>query len=148
MPRISRLTILFLTACGAPMVAHDGGLPDAGTPSQRACVSSSCEAAGTWRVNLTGDAGNPVCQPVDDQVVLTSDGASVCMLRATDGGTDGGCGFVFEVAWHQTAGSETLDGLDTWSFGLEDGGHMYGAFHTAVRGISNCEATFNVHGVR
>ena len=142
------LLIAFAACSGGTMPPPDSGHQDSGPHPpgpQQFCVRSSCEAGGVWRVIYMGTSGNPVCKPVDDQIEFTSDGGSVCMLRASDGGSDGGCGLQFVIRWQQDAG---LDGSDTWNVGIPDAGHMYGTWHTEVTGISNCQSTYDVHAVR
>ncbi|MBK7864073.1 MAG: hypothetical protein IPJ65_36830 [Archangiaceae bacterium] len=149
MKRCALAVVWAAAACssGSGLVT-DAGVHDAGSGPQAFCVRSSCSAGGNYGVGFAGSAPNPVCQPVDDQLTLTSDGGAVCMVKATDGGSDGGCGLQFVIEWSQVSGGESLHGVDTWDFDLPDAGHLYGTWTTHVTGISNCDATFGVHGTR
>ncbi|MBK7864491.1 MAG: hypothetical protein IPJ65_38990 [Archangiaceae bacterium] len=112
------LAVLWVAACSSGSgVVTDAGVHDSGMQgAQPYCVRSSCAAGGNYGVGFAASAPNPVCQPVDDQLTLTSDGGAVCMVKATDGGSDGGCGLQFVIAWSQTSGGESLNGVDTWDF--------------------------------
>ena len=144
-----RLLPLLVAACTGAPAAPDAGPKDAGLGPQQHCVASSCDVEGVWLVAFTGvPAMNPVCRPVEDQLRFTSDGGTVCMLEASDGGGDGGCGLEFVVRWRQDAGSDYLDGTDVWGFDVPDAGHLYGTWKTQVTGVSNCSATYAIHAVR
>jgi hypothetical protein len=144
--------VLLFAACTAPPSQGDSGQPDSGPydsgPGTAVfCVRSSCNtASGIWRVAYAGTASNPVCRPIDDQIQLTSDGGAVCMLLASDGGSDGGCAFQFVVEWSQVSSSDSLHGTDTWDVDIPDAGHMYGSWTTHVTGVTNCDAVWSIHG--
>jgi hypothetical protein len=139
---------LAIAACTAPPSPPDSGPLDSGPQVQQFCVGSFCSAGGTWRVAYAGTASNPVCRPVDDQLQLTSDGGTVCMLRASDGGSDGGCGLQFVIVWAQAGDGGGLQGVDTWDVFIPDAGHMYGSWATHVTGVTSCDAVWSIHGQR
>jgi hypothetical protein len=85
---------------------------------------------------------------VEDQLRFSSDGGTVCMRDASDGGTDGGCALTFVVRWQQDAGSGSFAGTDVWAFEVPDAGHAYGTWVTQVTGVASCSATYATHAVR
>lgn len=142
--------MLLLVACsagpsGTDAGPVDSGVPDAGPGVRQACVASTCELkSGVWQVIFTGVSANPLCRPVDEQVELTSSGSTLCMLKAVDGGSDGGCGFEFYFRSGNDAGL-VID--DAWRLYRPDAGHIYGTWTTVVSGSASCTATYMLHAV-
>ena len=142
---------LLLIACSAPQQPDagrpDSGPPDSGPPAQQACVASSCDVGGNWQVIFTAVGFPPpiVCRPVDEQIRFTANGSALCMLRAVDGGSDGGCGFSFVLQTESDAGIVLTD---TWDLHQADAGHIYGTWSTQATGAASCTGTYSVHAVK
>lgn len=146
-----RFAVLLLAACSASPRADagplDAGGPDAGQRPQEHCVASSCDVSGSWQLVFTPTGPPPpvFCRPAADQLAFTSNGATLCMPRAVDGGSDGGCGFSFVVV---TANDSGIVFTDTWSLYQTDAGHLYGTWSTQATGAATCTGVFDVHGVQ
>ena len=144
------LALCFITACSAPQVPDAGPL-DSGIPPrpQQHCVQSDCDTGGNYQVIFTTTGFPPplLCRaPPEKQLRFTSNGTTLCMLDASDGGTDGGCGFSFVVRFENDAG---LQITDTWDIHQPDAGHLYGTWSTqAVRDDGGCTGAYSIHAVR
>ena len=146
------LVLCFIAACSAPQVPDagplDSGIPDAGPRPQQHCVQSSCDTGGNYQVIFTTTGFPPplLCRaPPEKQLRFTSNGTTLCMLDASDGGTDGGCGFSFVVRFANDAG---LNITDAWDLHQPDSGHLYGTWTTEASGSTSCTGAYAVHAVR